>query len=294
MTKIKLHVPRGPLSVEGDKTSPLTLDPSSLAAVFYLQLTRSGQYELHSTEDVSSTPHGYVPYCLQGNQTVSTFESIITHLGNQLDDGLTEEEFAKAVAWKACIQTKLSDLSLYLYYGNALNYNTFTHPNLVSGLPFLKRYYLPKRVRESFKRRLESEGMWEEGVHDRERDKTSKGLREAKETRDETVVTGRRKIKHAFAQEKVLEQARVTFALFDRLLNRSEGRFVFGNSPTSTDLLLAAHVLILAPTSSSLPDKRLGELMEKEFPSLLSHARVVQELCLQNRTPRTTPCTCVE
>jgi len=294
MTKIKLHVPPGPLPIDGDKTSLPTLDPSSLAAVLCLQLRRSGQYELHSTEDVSSTPHGYLPYCVQDHQIVSTFESIIAHLGNQLDDSLTEEEFAKAIAWKACIQTKLSDLSLYLYYGNALNYNTFTHPNLVSGLPFLKRYYLPKRVRESYKHRLESEGMWEEGAYDRERDKTSKGLREAKETRDETVIIGRRKIKHAFAQEKVLERARVTFALFDRLLNRSEGRFVFGNSPTSTDLLLAAHILVLAPTASSLPDKRLGELLEKEFPSLLSYGRAVQELCLLSRTPRTTPCTCNE
>src|SRR6201999_817953 len=58
--------------------------------------------------------------------------------------------------------TSLTAFQSYTYYGNALNYNLFTHPQIVSGLPFLKRYYLPKRVRESFKGRLESEGMWEE------------------------------------------------------------------------------------------------------------------------------------
>jgi len=294
MTNIRLHVPPGPLSNDPEKPKLITLEPSSLAAIFYLQLTRPERYDLHSVEDISSTPHGYAPYCVQGHQAVSTFDSILSHLGNQLDEGLTEEENAKSVAWKACIQTKLSDLCLYLYYGNALNYNTYTHPNLVSHLPFLKRYYLPKRVRESHKRRLEPEGMWEEGVHDRGGNQSGKNLRETRESRDENVITGKRKLKHVFAQEKVLERAKDAFSLFNRLLGVNDGRFIFGNSPTSVDLLLAAHVLVLAPSSSSLPDNRMGKLLEQEFPTLLSHAKVVQELCMLDQIPQCTSCTCAE
>jgi hypothetical protein len=50
---------------------------------------------------------------------------------------------------------------------------------------------------------LESEGMWEEGVHNRELDKLGikKGIRE---TRDEKVSAARQKIKQAFAIEKVI------------------------------------------------------------------------------------------
>jgi hypothetical protein len=124
-------------------------------------------------------------------------------------------------------------MQLYLYFGNALNYNTFTHPNLVLGLPFLKRYYLPKRLRDSFKPRLEPEGLWEEGVVDRERER-NKGLREIRETRDEKVATGKRKIKHAFAQEKVSHSPALALIAFHKQHVRfwSEPR---SHSPSSTD-----------------------------------------------------------
>jgi hypothetical protein len=65
---------------------------------------------------------GFIPFLVNtvhkesvnggGSQKVviSTFDSIFYQLGGQLDDDLTEEEAAKCLAWKACIQAKLGDL----------------------------------------------------------------------------------------------------------------------------------------------------------------------------------------
>jgi len=302
MSAIVLHVPTNPSATnEDDEPRIPSLDPPSLAAFFYLQLTSSDRFELHSIDDLSSTPHGFTPYLInpsttanvtngKPSRTVSTFGSIIASSKIHLDSDLTEEEHAKSVAWKAYIEAKLGDLVSYSYYGNALNYNLFTHPYLVSGLPFFKRYYLPKRIRESYKRRLESEGMWEESVRDH---KAREGnIARKLETRDENVNNVRRKIKESFANEKILEKARAAFSLLTRALDASDRKFMFGDSPSSIDLILAAYVLILLSSSIPLPDNQLGQILEKEFHALCEHSRAIERLCTGKGIPRTTNCTC--
>lgn len=83
-------------------------------------------------------------------------------------------------------------------YSDQATWEGLTHPTLVSMLPVPQRYYVPGRVRESYRPRLEAAGLWNLHTLDKE---------EKKPFRDTPKPEQREKNKkiflQAFGREKV-------------------------------------------------------------------------------------------
>src|SRR5277367_4139168 len=47
-----------------------------------------------------------------------------------------------------------------MFYAVEENWSKLTHPILASGLPIPQRYYVPGRLRDMWKPRLEASGLW--------------------------------------------------------------------------------------------------------------------------------------
>ncbi|KAG6851256.1 hypothetical protein H0H93_011692 [Arthromyces matolae] len=75
----------------------------------------------------------------------------------------------------------------------------------------------------------------------------------------------------SFTRERVLERARSNLGLYARLVR--EGEFIYRDSPTSLDSILAAHILLLV--EPEYPDPFLRNLIKDTFPELALHAHRV-------------------
>ncbi|KZT11324.1 uncharacterized protein LAESUDRAFT_692034 [Laetiporus sulphureus 93-53] len=255
--------------------SVLSIDPASVAALCHLQLAVPGRFFVAYSANPDLSPSGQLPFLTHGLHNVSGLQSIVKYVENladalNLDHSLGPVEKAQSTAYKAHVQSEYGDLLAHMMYSLHANWWNVTRPALVSMLPAPQRYFVPGRIRESYRPRLEFAGLWNVPGIEQEDDERFSVFRERrrkkKETRDQ-------KFKKVFEREKVLEKARAFFSLYARLLG--DERFFHPNSarPSSLDVLFAAHTHILI----GLPftDTLIKSLLSESFPSLVAHATAV-------------------
>ncbi|KAG8907397.1 hypothetical protein FRB99_004422 [Tulasnella sp. 403] len=250
---------------------------------------------------------GQLPFLTHGNYTVSPLPSIIKYLSGldesrapkpldaesggynypvtpSLDEDLSPEHKSKSVAWRSYIDTHLGDLVLNSFYSLTPNYQALILPTLVSFLPFPQNYYVPGRLRDLYQPRLEAAGLWDV-VDDDEKEEVAKdkpswaqvvrpSVKKARE-----LEQGAEKVKQAFGREKILEKARSTFDLIAPLV--STGSFIYKRTPSSLDIHLAAHILLIL--HAPLPNPLLKTLILESYPHLVDHALLVRTVAFPSQ-----------
>jgi hypothetical protein len=127
---------------------------------------------------------GQFPFLIHEERTIPTFALITKYVAElkdvgaaNLDASLNNSEKSRKVAWCAHVESNLGDLvvnphslnvswrltlilkhhTLYSHHGN---WTGLTQPALASMLPVPQCYYVPGRIRECHRARLEAAGLW--------------------------------------------------------------------------------------------------------------------------------------
>ncbi|KAG8709986.1 hypothetical protein FRC08_017789 [Ceratobasidium sp. 394] len=254
-----------------------SLDPQCIAAVIYMQLTFPGRYSIVECSDPDQSPSGQLPFLTHETHEISPLPSIISYLDSLsrseshsihafIDAGLKSSQSQRATVWKAYAASQLGDLLAHQMFVE--HYWTFTHRVLSNLMPLPQRLFVPGRLRKLHQPRLEAIGMWD--AHFIEEPEAPKPVVKTPET---PKAPPTQFYKHAFARERLLERARTTFGLLKNLLRDDE--FVYGNSPTSLDIIIASHILPLLYIP--FPNPLLSTELRTSFPELSSHADRVLE-----------------
>lgn len=244
-----------------------------------MQLVAPGTFILVESADADAAPHGELPYFVAGNKTVSGFTAIVEHFGGALDAALVSTEAATSMAWRAFIDERVGDLLAHALFAIGPNYYPLTRATLAAHLPIPQRYYIPGRFRELYRPRLEATALWDVGYAEAAgADRTRKAFAQMRlhdfEQAEDEVANAGEKIRTSFGRERVLERARDAFGPLVRVLG--DRSFIYQDRPTSVDLLLAAHILLLV--EPPYPERALARLVSEEFEPLTTHARLVLSL----------------
>jgi sorting and assembly machinery component 37 len=94
---------------------------------------------------------------------------------------------------------------------------------------------------------------------------------EREKLKEPTEGDRKEKFKRVFEREKVLEKARSSLDIYARLLGRK--RYFFSDRPTTLDVYLASHILLLL--DAPFPDPLLQSLLTESYPTLTAHARQI-------------------
>ncbi|RDB21146.1 Metaxin-3 [Hypsizygus marmoreus] len=255
-----------------------SIDPSCLAAVMYLQQAIPGKFSIAECSNPDLSPTGQLPFLTHEQHTVSSLHLITKYVDGlkyedlptspNLDASLDHTEKSQTVAWCAHVESNLGDLVYHTLYSHHGNYAGLTHPTLVSMLPVPQRYYVPGRIRESYRPRLEAAGLWSLHTVD---DNEKKTFKDPKETKLRTKEQNKKIFLQAFGREKVVEKARSWFDLYKRLLGEKD--FIYRDRPTRLDIVLAAHILILL--EPTYPDPFVQVLLKESYHTLVLHAHRV-------------------
>ncbi|EIN07269.1 hypothetical protein PUNSTDRAFT_104876 [Punctularia strigosozonata HHB-11173 SS5] len=276
-----------------------SLHPTCLAAVLYLQLAVPGRFTVAESTNPDASPSGVFPYVTHDKRVVSSLALIVKYVSAlpesslrsngedkdadayirpDLDKSLVNGEKARKVAWCAHVESQLGDLVAHMLFSLNANYWSLTRPTLASQLPIPQRYYVPSRIRASYRPRLEASELW--GIPEpEEKESETHGLWRKKkdsEVEEEAKEARKHTFKKVFEREKVLEKARATLDIYVRLLG--ERSFFYHNRPTTLDITLAAHVLLL--TKPPYPDPLLQNLLNDSYPTLVAHAERVHSYCI--------------
>lgn len=136
---------------------------------------------------------GQLPFLTHGLHSVASFSSIAKYVSrlegaHQLDAHLSPTEKAQTIARVAHVESELGNLVVrvttvkrvntnanlifgqaHVYYALSPNWVGKTHPVLIGIMPVPQRYFLPKRMRQLYKPRLEAAELWNaEGVAEEE------------------------------------------------------------------------------------------------------------------------------
>ncbi|KAI6109524.1 hypothetical protein F5141DRAFT_1115148 [Pisolithus sp. B1] len=244
-----------------------SLDPTCLASVMYLQLSMPGKFQVAESCDPDMSPNGHLPFLIHGHLAHASFPSIVSFVTSlsrarasgvrNIDASLSASQRAQSIAWWSHVEASLGDLVSHMFFGVDANFWGLTRPTLTSLMPIPQRYYVPGRIRESYRRRLETSGLWRSPATEQEH-KSPFAKNEKK--RDDHTSTFTR----AFEREKVMEKARTILDLYARLLDGK--KFLFEAHPTSLDVYLAAHILLLA--NPPFPGSVLQILLLEKYTSL--------------------------
>ncbi|KAL0946677.1 hypothetical protein HGRIS_012865 [Hohenbuehelia grisea] len=183
-----------------------------------------------------------------------------------IDADLTAVERARNLAWQAHLELNMGDLVAHMMYSLEANWVKLTHPTLAGFLPVPQKYYVPARLRDSYRARLEAVGLWNlPGIEQEPKKPFEAPVKQTKES------DPKEKYLRVFERAKVEEKARSSFDVYSRLLGKND--FFYPYRPTSIDLTLAAHVLLL--TKPEFPDPLLQTLIRESYPTLVNHAEHV-------------------
>ncbi|KAG6332673.1 hypothetical protein ID866_6418 [Astraeus odoratus] len=252
-----------------------SLDPACLAAVMYLQLAMPGKFRVAECSDPDMSPNGHLPFLTHGHVAIASLPAIISFVvslsksrtsgATNIDGSLSTSQKAQRTAWWSHVEADFGDLVLHMFYGADSNFWGLTRPVLADVMPVPQRYYVPGRIREAYRPRLEASGLW--SLPQVEQEKKSPFAKEEKKREDHKGVFVR-----VFEREKIMEKARVTLGIHARLLEGKQ--FLYGERPTSLDVYLAAHTVLLS--NPPFPDSVMQALLLDSYPSLADHARRVQ------------------
>ncbi|KAJ3574817.1 hypothetical protein NP233_g1497 [Leucocoprinus birnbaumii] len=260
-----------------------SLDPICLATVFYLQLALPGEFSISECNNPDISPSGQLPFLIHDQVTVASFPAITKYVANlkasgrpDLDASLSPSEKSQKVAWTSHVESHYGNLVYNTFYSSTTNWEKVIHPVLVNmyGLP--QRYYVPTRIRASYKPRLESAGLWTLPPLEPEK----KSFKERKG--DDTQKKAKEAYTQAFEKEKIQDKAKEVMGIYARLLEGKQ--FVYQGRPTTLDLVLAAHTLLLIVPP--LPDTLIKELAEDWYDTLAEHARRIQNIAFGDGQPK--------
>ncbi|KAI0321659.1 hypothetical protein OF83DRAFT_1161721 [Amylostereum chailletii] len=279
-----------------------SFETECLSTLLYLQLAIPDRFSVVESANPDHSPTGQLPYLTHGHHVVASYSSIVKYVtglspsalpyayrnnsvsepdifSTDLDILLSLSERAHRTAWAAHVQSTLGDLVAHVLYSLPENFNTLTHPTLVSLFSIPQRYYVPARIRQTYQARLDASGLWALAGEEIE-DTAAEQPKFPREKKPSQPPLDKAKVwKTAFFRERVLERARDALEPYARLLG--ENKFFFYDRPTSLDVLLAARILLL--TAPPFPDPLLGELVRVSFPSLLNHAHAVLDTAFPRR-----------
>ncbi|KAH7871700.1 outer mitochondrial membrane transport complex protein-domain-containing protein [Lentinula edodes] len=243
-----------------------SIDPASLSLIIYMQLVQPSKFVLVESVNPDLSPTGQLPFLKDGNEIIAPASSIISYLvddKNGFDTLALKATFNPAdAAWLAHAESNLGDLVFHMLYALHANWTELTHASIVYRFPVPQRYYVPHRLRQSYKRRLEGSGLWSLPGIEQETKHISKNRAPNEK------VNPRDRFLKVFEREKVLEKARTTLDIYTRLLG--EGTFFNGDQPSHLDAIVAAHILLLS--RPPFPDPLLQDLVNTSYPSLVAHA----------------------
>lgn len=249
-----------------------SLDPQCIAAILYMQLRFPGRYSIVECSDPDQSPSGQLPFLTHEHNEISPLPSIMSYLESlarseaqtaeiSIDAGVGISDAQRAVAWKAYITSQLGDLLAHQLFVE--HYWTFTRGSLAKLMPFPQRLYVPGRLRRMHQPRLEAIGMWD--AHYVEEPEPPKPTTK---TPEPAGVPPAQVYKHAFARERLLDRARTAFGLLSKLLDERE--YIYGESPTSTDIILASYILPLLYIP--FPNSAISTELRRSYEGLTTHA----------------------
>jgi len=266
-----------------------SFDPQCLAALLYLQLAIPGQFRVAECSYPDISPTGQLPFLTHEQHVVAPYTSIIKYISGlssseraaysnaNLDAHLTPLEKSKRTAWSSHTGSHLSDLVYHTLYAINENWVNLTHPSLASIFPVPQKYYVPRRIRDTYIPRLEAVGLWNLPVEENPKENpfNQKSL-PVENIKSNTTVS------QAFQRERVLEKARAELDIYNQLLSGKE--YVFQNRLSSVDVIIAAHILLLV--NPPFPDSLIKDLVNNSFPALVSYAqRIYGQAFEEGRSP---------
>jgi len=210
---------------------------------------------------------------LHSAATLPAIIKYVRHLGRarDVDAALGPLEKAQSAARIAHIQAEYGDLVAHMVYALHVNWWKTTRPALVSMLPVPQRYYVPRRIRDSYKPRLEAVDLWDAPGEEIEEEHEKRSIFQHEKKRQET---GPEKFKRTFARERALERARVFLDMYAKLLGDHQFFYPHLAQPTTLDIIFAAHTHIL--TSLPFADPLFTNLLTESYPALVAHADAVK------------------
>ncbi|KAF8163460.1 outer mitochondrial membrane transport complex protein-domain-containing protein [Crassisporium funariophilum] len=255
-----------------------SFDPQCLAAVLYLQLAIPGKFRVIECSNPDYSPTGQLPFLLHDQHVVASYTSIIKYVSGlqssenttypnaDLDSHLTISNKAKRTAWCAHAESHLGDLVYHSLYSMNENWTNLTHTALAALFPVPQKYYVPRRIRDAYIPRLEAAGLWNLPIEDTPADKPFKkeGAPAPKEGLKKNAT-----LSQAFEREKVTAKARTELDLYEQLLSNKQ--YVFSDQPSSLDIIITAHILLLL--NPPYPDPQLKNLVNDSYPALASSSR---------------------
>ncbi|KAJ7087838.1 hypothetical protein C8R44DRAFT_649821 [Mycena epipterygia] len=249
----------------------LSIDPPCLVAALYLQLTIGpGKFTISYCTNPDLSPSGILPFLTHDQHVLSPLSSVIKYisgLGDEaasIDAGLNSFEISQKTAWCSHVEKNLGDLVSYVLYSLPDNWVKLTHPALAYSLPVPQRYYVPSRIRNTRRPRLEAAGLWNQPTAEpKNLGGSPKNFPDHKET-----------IAQTFQRDKVLQTTRDSLDMYARLLGKNQ--FVYHGRLTTLDIMLAAHLLVIL--KPPFPDTLLSDLLTDSYPTLVSHAERIMEM----------------
>ncbi|KII88380.1 hypothetical protein PLICRDRAFT_161408 [Plicaturopsis crispa FD-325 SS-3] len=268
-----------------------SLDAPSVAAVLYLQLAIPHLFTVEECIDPTLSPSGQLPFLTHEHRAVASFPSIVKYVSTldvegtdvDLDAPLGAAERAQRTAWAAHIESNLGDLVAHTFYSLPENWVQLTQPALAGALPLPQKYYVPDRIRDSHRVRLNAAGLWNQpGIEVKAEERKPPFAEQKKDDPDVKDV-----FKRVFEREKILTKGRSYLDKYARLLG--DKLYFLHERPTTLDIVLAAHILAL--TRPPFPDPLLKSLVVESYPSLVAHAERVyssaNQAPLKTRPPPT-------
>ncbi|KAJ3732303.1 hypothetical protein DFJ43DRAFT_320783 [Lentinula guzmanii] len=256
-----------------------SMDPTSLLLIIYMQLVIPSKFTLVESVNPDLSPSGQLPFIKNGKDLVAPTSSIISYLADDANGfgipTLKATSNPQDTAWLVHAESNLGDLVLHMLYSLRANWNELTHPSIVYQFPVPQRYYAPHRLRESYRSRLESAGLWSLPGVEQEKKAFSK------ERPPKAKGNPRDRFLRVFERERVVEKARTALDIYTRLLGART--FFNGDQPSLLDAIVAAHILLLS--RPPFPDPLLQDLVNTSYPSLVAHANRLYDQTLSVNIP---------
>jgi len=267
-----------------------SFDPQCLAALLYLQLAIPGQFTVAECSYPDLSPTGQLPFLTHEQHVVAPCISIIKYISGlssseqaaysnaNLDAHLTPSEKSKRSAWSSHAGSHLGDLVYHSLYAINENWVNLTCPSLASMFPVPQKYYVPRRMRNTYIPRLEAVGLWSLPVEET----TEKSFQKQQKSLPILNIKSNTTVSQAFQREKVIEKTRAELEIYSQLL--SDKGYIFQNRLSSLDVIIAAHILLLV--NPPFPSPLIKDLINNSYPVLVSYAqRIFAQAFEEGRSP---------
>ncbi|KAK2466795.1 hypothetical protein APHAL10511_001053 [Amanita phalloides] len=253
-------------------------------------LSIPGKFSISECTNPDGSPSGQLPCLAHDHHVVTLLPSIVKYVSGlerrkgdafantDLDRHMSNSQKSQRIAWSAHATAHLGDLVYYMLYSQPLNWENMTFKAWRSLFPLPQRYYIPTRIRELYRPRLEASGLWSLPEVEKEPKKSFHHISPEEEKAANTGV-----FQQTFEKEKVVENAKVILDIYSRLLSTTY--FLGCDRPTSLDALVSAHVLLLL--EPPYPAPIIQQILLESYPSLVTHARLLFSQTLRTTITRT-------